>query len=127
MRNKATAIIVQNRKLLIVKSDRNGYWSLPGGRLMGGETYAEGRDREVNEELNCDVAYAKHYRTLSYYSREKRLPTKNKAYFVILDGNPEPSEEIRKLAWIDRRSADKYSLSTSLGIIMPMLIEDGIL
>lgn len=47
----------KNRILLVKHSYRdNGFWSLPGGYLKGGEHPKEGLEREVKEETGYEVS-----------------------------------------------------------------------
>ncbi|MGI2262262.1 NUDIX domain-containing protein [Candidatus Cardinium hertigii] len=50
----ARALIVQNRKLLLVSNDYN-LWYTPGGHLNPNETLSECMVREVKEETGIDV------------------------------------------------------------------------
>jgi 8-oxo-dGTP diphosphatase len=52
------AVAVTEGRLLVVRRGRGvatGRWSLPGGRVEGGETIAEALVREVREETGLDV------------------------------------------------------------------------
>lgn len=51
------AIIVQDKKLLLVSGDGNGdFWCTPGGRIEYTESLREGLAREVQEETGLTVA-----------------------------------------------------------------------
>ncbi len=52
------AVVVEAGRLLLVKRGRPpgvNRWSVPGGRVKGGETLAEALRREVREETGIDV------------------------------------------------------------------------
>ena len=52
------AIIVRDRELLMVRRANDpgkGLWSIPGGRVEGGEYLTEAVRREVKEETGLDV------------------------------------------------------------------------
>ena len=52
------AIVLEKGELLLVKRDREparGLWSLPGGRVIWGESLMEACAREVREETGIDV------------------------------------------------------------------------
>ena len=46
------AIIYQNEKVLLQKRADNGKWSIHGGAVELGETYLQGLERELKEEIN---------------------------------------------------------------------------
>lgn len=49
------AICFYGDKMVIVYSEKKGYWSLPGGGIEKGESYEEAVIREVKEETNMKV------------------------------------------------------------------------
>jgi 8-oxo-dGTP pyrophosphatase MutT (NUDIX family) len=51
----ATAIILDNNKLLLIKSKSHGLWELPGGGIEINESIAEGLIREVFEETGYKI------------------------------------------------------------------------
>jgi 8-oxo-dGTP pyrophosphatase MutT (NUDIX family) len=48
---RVAGIALSGRRLLLHTSDRDDFWSLPGGRCEFGETSAEALVREMREEL----------------------------------------------------------------------------
>ena len=52
------AVVVRDGQILLVRRGRGpaqGQWSVPGGRVEGGETLAEAVEREVAEETGLEV------------------------------------------------------------------------
>ena len=49
-RPSASALVVKNEKILMIKAKQHGKWELPGGGIELGETIKEGLEREVYEE-----------------------------------------------------------------------------
>jgi 8-oxo-dGTP diphosphatase len=61
-RDRVTAIIIRDRKLLLIHRFRDDleYWVLPGGTMEEGETREIALVREVKEELGLDVLTSEH-------------------------------------------------------------------
>lgn len=57
MKVRVAAVIMEAENILLIKHRRRGraYWTLPGGKLMEGETISECLRREVKEETGLDV------------------------------------------------------------------------
>ena len=57
----ASAAIFRGQRVLIAErghDPRQGYWSLPGGKIEPGETAAAAAAREIREETGLDVSLA---------------------------------------------------------------------
>jgi len=54
-RPSASALVVKNEKILMIKAKQHGKWELPGGGIELGETIKEGLEREVYEETGYKV------------------------------------------------------------------------
>ncbi len=57
MRHRATAVMVRDGEILMVRFDLEGriWWYLPGGGIEPGETPEQAVVREMQEELNLQV------------------------------------------------------------------------
>jgi len=57
MRNRAAAIIIRNKNILLMRRQKPGrnYFILPGGGVEFGESFEEACIREVKEETGLDV------------------------------------------------------------------------
>ena len=61
MRNRSSVIIIQNKKVLLMKRVKEGrmYYVFPGGGIEIGETPEEAAKREAFEELGVEVKIIK--------------------------------------------------------------------
>ncbi len=71
-RIRATAVVVDNHKLLMIHRFKNGeeYWVLPGGGVEEGETPEEAVLRELKEETSIDARMIK--KIFSYMGESER-------------------------------------------------------
>jgi 8-oxo-dGTP diphosphatase len=73
IKNPVNLIIVnQNNEILLAKrvlSDKEGgKWSIPGGNSELDETFEQSLNREIKEELSCEIKYFKYFK--SYTTKE---------------------------------------------------------
>ena len=64
------AVILREGKILCTKRPEGkrlaGYWEFPGGKMEEGETEKEALEREIREELACQVELLRHVMTFKY-------------------------------------------------------------
>ncbi|MFZ2763747.1 MAG: NUDIX hydrolase [Minisyncoccia bacterium] len=99
-----------NDKLVLVYSDKKGYWTPPGGGREKGETVLEAIEREVKEETNMKVL--KH-RFVGYLeiSEPERIITQSRSVCIVEPYGPfieDPDGEISKIELIDPKDYRKY-------------------
>lgn len=115
----AVNIIIENRKILLMKRSDNsrtypGYWGLVGGFLEFGETGEQGAVREAFEEIGVKVAVIKFVGR--YYNTEYK-PGKNVIslphYSKIISGIPHPAqpEECSDVRWFAPDAVRKMELA----------------
>ncbi len=103
MRRRATAIIIRDKKLLVIHRHKFGrdYFTLPGGGVELDETFGEACIREVKEETGLDVISIRLAR--KYYTLERE-----EAYFIVSVTPGEPAltagPEIARQSDINRYS-----------------------
>ena len=79
------AIIINDEKILLInrkKMPYKGYWSVPGGKQINGETIPETIIREVKEETNIDAEFIK-YNSVVYERLRENGRFKHSFLFII--------------------------------------------
>lgn len=105
-RTVAEAIIVEEGKMLLVKSVRGfnqGRWSFPGGFISYGETPAEAVVREVNEEVGVEAEAGDLLGIESFIGKDTYIHWHMCFYDVKLlshEFNP-PADEIEDVRWFN--------------------------
>jgi len=97
-------------KMVLVYSDKKGYWSLPGGGIELGETYTEALIREIHEETNMKVLYQELLGYQDIYQPNKVVRQTRSFCIVEPYGNfvSDPDEDITKIKLIDTVEFRKY-------------------
>ncbi|MGV9001809.1 MAG: NUDIX domain-containing protein [Candidatus Saccharimonadaceae bacterium] len=120
MRSTARAIIIKNKKLLLLTGHGADFYWTPGGGVEGDETPIEALHREVKEELNEDIITFTEYFTYDYEDQHVS------SYIVTVSGGFRVSSEITGYIWYSL--GDKQKLSKGLEfVLLPKLIKDGLM
>lgn len=124
--NRAGALIIRDKKLLLVTNDQTDFYWTPGGRLENNENYINALQRELNEELNLKIKSIKQY----------RITTHNEsitAYYFLVDAHSEPnptSDEVTSFSWFSKEELTNPDIRISpyvTDFILPELIKDDLL
>lgn len=130
MADRIGALIVKDRKLLLVTGyEESFYWS-PGGKLHGEESHGSCLARELEEELGVEMTSMKHF--LSYEGPDDKNGSTRKAvfYLVTVSGSITPGKEITKAEWFSAKELQggKISLAKRLqSRVIPLLVEKGLI
>jgi len=120
MRRTSRAIIIKDKRLLLVTGHGAGFYWTPGGGVEGDETAVETLYREVKEELGLDVLGYSHY--ASYEYEDQAVSN----YIVEINDELILSNEITAYIWY--QVGDKVKVSSGLEfVLLPRLIENGLL
>lgn len=126
MIKRVGAIIVHDKKLLVVREKERTTFISPGGSRKRGETAEQTLKRELKEELGVDVASWEHFATLYGTTIQTQVPLENAFYVAQITGDPAPAMEIEDMAWITREL--EVPISPMLREqLLPMLKERGLL
>lgn len=102
----AAAIIQRGDKVLAARRAdvEQGGWELPGGKVEEGETAEQALERELGEELDCEVASAWLYDTVERAEGDVALTMD--CFVVRLAEGSEPARDERvhaELRWVSRQ------------------------
>jgi ADP-ribose pyrophosphatase YjhB (NUDIX family) len=101
-------IAIKNKQILLITDDEDDY-KLPGGRVEEKESLEETVKREVKEETSCDVRVIDFVDTFTRFLNGTKYIMFN--YRIKLEGNPFPGNEAKTVGWYDYRNCQKITLS----------------
>jgi 8-oxo-dGTP diphosphatase len=105
---KVVGAIIENENheiLCALRSPRMALpnmWEFPGGKIEGSETLKEAIEREIKEELACDVEFINSFND-STHEYDKFIVNLITVKCCITSGNPTASEH-SKLIWLHREN-----------------------
>ncbi len=106
-RTRVAAIIIQDKKLLMVQGGFPELWT-PGGKLQEGESEEECLRRELKEEIwvkITELSFFKEYTWVSFYNPE--IPLVQKIYIVSITWEIKPDAEIDNFVRLSREDFEQ--------------------
>lgn len=103
MRHNSRAIIIKDKKLLLVTGHNAGYYWTPGGGAEEGESPEQTLYREVQEELGAKIVSYEWFMTFQYNTQ---LVT---VFIVEMDEGFRVGNEIANFIWYKRGDDIKVS------------------
>lgn len=101
--NVVGAVIVRDGEILCAKRGAHGtlpgLWEFPGGKIEPNETPRQALEREISEELRCEIAVGQEI-TTTEYEYDFGIVRLTCFYCELVSGTPELTEhaEVRWLA-----------------------------
>jgi 8-oxo-dGTP diphosphatase len=130
MRRSARALIIQDKKLLLVGNNEiDMLWS-PGGGIEDGESALDALPRELDEELGLKIKSAKQYEHYIHKGPEGKKELDMQYFLVEVEDTPVPNNEVERIYWYSKEDYKSGNLKISPTIgktILPKLIEDDLL
>ena len=126
--NKAAALYIKDKKLLVVKKRGiDDYISL-GGTIEPGEREEDTLVREVREEIGCLATQIRHFETYEGLTHDGKKTLRLACYFCTIEGKItlNPQDAIEGYAWVGKDEANKTAGMLKLNV-MPDLIKRGLL
>jgi 8-oxo-dGTP diphosphatase len=97
-------VVIQNTHLLLVRKMNTSKFMLPGGKIDPGEHEIACLERELHEELQCQI----HKETLHHLGEFTDVAANEPDTFVTMKlykgqliGTVQPSREIEEIYWLD--------------------------
>ena len=127
---KAGALIIKDKKLLLVREKDEDFFINPGGKIEKNQNPEEALKRELKEELGIVP------KRISFFDTVKLDKAtfadggfKMETYFVEFDGELKPDSEIEEYKWIDSSfKRENIKLPEDLEYqIIPRLVERGLI
>lgn len=121
------AVAVERDRLLMIRRGRGvavGRWSLPGGRVEGGETLAEAVLRELREETGLDALCGDAVGWVERIDDEHHFVIFDFYVTVLSEGEPVAGDDAAEVAWVPLGDVAELELSDGLA---EFLHEHGIL
>jgi ADP-ribose pyrophosphatase YjhB (NUDIX family) len=126
MRQRAGALILKDKKLLLIsESNKDMCWT-PGGGLEEGETFLEALTRELQEELSVELATAELFHEMLDNSGNGEDV---KYYVVTINSEPNPEDSGTRLLYYSAENHQKNDINISERIyklVYPKLIKAGL-
>ena len=128
---KAGAVVIRDRRLLVTRSAGKDFFIAPGGKLEAGETPHQALKRELQEEIQIDVDLATLEALGTFYAEAAGSSGRmlKMHVFIVHDytGEPAPSSEIEEIRWISSQDGNIKIGSIFEHDVMPLLMARGLI
>lgn len=118
-------VIVNNRKLLLIKDSKDDFYKFPGDRVEKGEDLEEACIREVDEEINGDINILRKLSTLFLRKDPKTgkpVDVELHHYRAFLKNKNEisPGKGIEEIKWADISELEegKYKIAPNVKYLL---------
>lgn len=127
MRHRVTAIIIKDKKILLV--EEGGFVYTPGGGIEFLESHEDALKRECKEELGLTLITCAPYSVFDSLTIKTKKPQRNYCYIVECQGDPNPMNEIEAFHWLSRIDIGTHPLlyPAECEHIFERLIREGLL
>lgn len=123
MKRVTNVILINERRLLMVRDREGEFWTLPGGKIERGESVTDSLKREIGEELPfLDLADIKFYKVEIGETPHSKVEVKVYFFSAKASGSIETGAEITGSCWADRETLKTLKLSGLTAKIVDSLI-----
>lgn len=122
---KCAAIILRDRKLLVVRKRGTAIFISPGGKIEPGETQLDCLRREIAEELRVEITAAVPFGSFERPSALEDITIRIHAWTTTITQDCVPGSEIEEIRWI---SGSEYLPLGSVfaECVLPELVRRGL-
>ena len=123
----ATALIIKNRKLLVLKKKKNkSHFILPGGKINEDENNEDALIRELKEELNISINKnnIKFITSMEVISQFENLPMTSYIFKADYNGDFSIDNEIAEFHWLNLDNYNEKDVASLLKKLIPYLKEN---
>ncbi|MFA5961387.1 MAG: NUDIX domain-containing protein [Parcubacteria group bacterium] len=129
-RQRVAAVIIQNKKILLVRDDKTIFFGIPGGTLEDNENQISALTREILEEIGVPLEKARYYYSIDHTNQIYNVPQTDHIYIVSIKGIPIPSSEISELGWFSKDDLENKTVKIYpifYDNIFPKLVKENFL
>lgn len=124
MIEKSAAIVLSQRRLLVVRKRGTSVFISPGGKILAGETPIDCLRRELREELCVELVDTEPFGTYERPAADEDAMIRVHTWIATVSGTCVPSSEIEELRWIC--GSDTHGVGSVFAqCVMPELIRVG--
>lgn len=129
---KAAGIIIRDRKLLVEQSFNKNFYIAPGGSIEKHETPKQALVRELREEFTIIVSEDSLEEfgnfTAPAAGQEHRIVHMKVFVVTAFEGEPKPSSEVEKIAWVSSSNDGNLPLGSIFEHeVIPRLKDEGLI
>jgi len=123
--NKIAAVILKDKKLLLLKKKSGDVLIMPGGKVKGDETPEKTLRRELMEELDIKLIKKRPFGIFTDKATYEDAQLIMYTYFVETKGDIRPQSEIEGCEWVDKNYKKKGIKVASIieKFVIPKLID----
>lgn len=127
---KAAAVIIKDKRLLLVSGNNQRFFWTPGGKLEPNESPEMALRRELKEELGIQITNLKPYFIYISEVEEDQKTRKVHNFLIEYSGNLIRDNEVDNIAWVSKNDFEQNTTPLQLGVrihLIPRLISDNLL
>ena len=130
IRERIAALILKDKKILLVKDIHASHYYPPGGSLDEDESHEQALKRELTEKLSISLEQMNFYFSFELINKILKMPQIDHCYLISFSGSPTPSSEVCDLKWVTKEEIVNKKIETPDAFfekLVPRLVKDGLL